>query len=80
MQRSAQDAARTARLGTGHGERIASLAERVVFHRATPAPEETLVIFYDSRANLVARGIIPAPAPVRAPQPFPGGFVPDPRG
>jgi hypothetical protein len=37
-----------------------------------------LTIHYDSRDNLMARGIIPgAPRHVQ-PQPFPGGFVPDP--
>jgi pyruvate/2-oxoglutarate dehydrogenase complex dihydrolipoamide acyltransferase (E2) component len=79
LQRPAE-ANRAARLGTGHGERLASQAERTAFRRATEAPEETLVIYYDSRANLVARGVIPTPAPIRTPQPFPGGFVPDPRG
>lgn len=78
--RQAQPAARSAPLGTGHGERLASRVERTTFQRATDAPEETLVLYYDSRANLVARGIIPAPRPDRSPVPFPGGFVPDPRG
>jgi pyruvate/2-oxoglutarate dehydrogenase complex dihydrolipoamide acyltransferase (E2) component len=79
LQRQAE-ANRAARLGTGHGERLASQAERTTFRRATEAPEETLVIYYDSRANLIARGVIPTPAPTRTPEPFPGGFVPDPRG
>jgi hypothetical protein len=34
-------------------------------------------IWYDSHANLVARGVIPQPKP-RDPQPFPAGFVADP--
>ena len=50
------------------------------FRRATSSPNETIAIHYDTRANLVARGIIPGAAPVSTPNPFPGGrFVPDPR-
>jgi hypothetical protein len=38
-------------------------------------------IFYDSRTNLIARGIIPDGNASRTHDPFPGdGFVPDPRG
>jgi len=37
-------------------------------------------IYYDSRANLIARGVIPS-APRAEPNPFPGfRFTPDPRG
>jgi hypothetical protein len=51
----------------------------VEFERRTRSPAETLAIYYDSRANLVARGVIPDPyARRRSPSPFPGGFVPDP--
>lgn len=70
-----------AKLGTGHGRSEVSRVRSVEFERATVNPEETITIFYDSRANLIARGIIrerPLPTP-REPQPFPGGFVPDPR-
>ncbi len=63
------------RLGTGHGRRESSPARYVEFERSTPWPVETIAIYYDSYRNLVARGVIPAPA--RLPQPFPG-FVPDP--
>jgi hypothetical protein len=63
------------RLGTGHGRRESSPARHVEFERATPGPVETIAIYYDSYRNLVARGVIRAPA--RLPQPFPG-FVPDP--
>ncbi len=63
------------RLGTGHGRRESSPARYVEFERSTPWPVETVAIYYDSYRNLVARGVIPAPA--RLPQPFPG-FVPDP--
>lgn len=70
------------RIGTGHGERIDSAATRVAFERATDAPDEVIAIWYDTRANLVAQGVLPKPPrPPRAPRaadPFPGGFVPDP--
>ncbi len=47
--------------------------------RAT-TPDEIIRIYYDSRRNLVARGIIPPPGRFagRVPEPFPSGFVPDP--
>lgn len=64
-------------LGTGHGRNEASEARYVDFERATSTPEETIVIHYDSRANLLARGIV-APEPRHEPQPFPARFVPDP--
>jgi hypothetical protein len=37
-------------------------------------------IHYDSRANLIALGVIPVPPGRPQPNPFPGslGFVPDP--
>lgn len=69
-----------ARLGTGHGRHEHSPAVHVAFERATSAPAEIVTLYYDSRANLLARGVIRAPvhgAP--GPRPFPG-FVPDPRG
>ncbi|HEX6529586.1 MAG TPA: hypothetical protein VF004_07205 [Burkholderiales bacterium] len=65
-------------MGTGHGRREHSPAVRVTFERATSAPAETLTLYYDSYANLVARGVVREPAQV-TPRPFPG-FVPDPRG
>ncbi|MRR50395.1 MAG: hypothetical protein EG825_05690 [Rhodocyclaceae bacterium] len=68
------------RLGTGHGERIAAPTQSTEFRRASSRPSEVIAIYYDSHANLVARGIIPAPHRPAQPQPFPGGFVPDPRG
>jgi hypothetical protein len=72
-------AAPSAPLGTGHGRREVSHAQHVAFERASSMPAETIVLHYDSRANLVARGIIREPYPVapRHPRPFPG-FVPDP--
>jgi hypothetical protein len=71
---------RQERIGTGHGERERSEVVYTDFRRATPRPSETIAIYYDTRANLVARGILPRPTPVVAPNPFPAGpFVPDPR-
>lgn len=72
------------RLGTGHGEREYAPTRYTDFERAASTPNEVLSVRYDSRANLVARGVIPRPRPIRPywpePQPFPGTFVPDPRG
>ncbi|MDR2208196.1 MAG: hypothetical protein LBE22_04400 [Azoarcus sp.] len=75
------------RLGTGHGRIEDSPVRTVKFERATKKPAEVLTIYYDSHANLAARGIIPA-RDVRVAcasrqtgcgQPFPGDrFVPDP--
>ncbi|HLB14059.1 MAG TPA: hypothetical protein VJM14_03940 [Burkholderiales bacterium] len=68
------------RIGTGHGERERSEVVYTDFRRATERPGETITIYYDTRANLIARGILPRPTPVVAPNPFPAGrFVPDPR-
>ena len=67
-----------AQIGTGHGRLETAYARYVSFERATANPTELLTIYYDSRANLVARGIIRDPLPVAPlPRPFPG-FAPDP--
>ena len=83
---AAQEAARgrilerQEKIGTGHGERERSEVVYTNFRRATSHPAETLTLYYDTQANLVARGVIPGPTPVVAPNPFPGGrFVPDPK-
>jgi hypothetical protein len=68
------------KLGTGHGERVAAPTEYTNFRRASSVPVEVITIYYDSRVNLMARGIIPEPRPVVRPNPFPGGFAPDPKG
>jgi len=68
-------------LGTGHGRQEYSPAMHVTFERATGTPAEVITLYYDSHANLLARGIIRDPvqdAPLQ-PRPFPG-FVPDPSG
>ena len=80
----AQDAAPSrkdeARLGTGHGERISAPTQYTDFRRATGSPSEIVTIHYNSYANLLAQGIVPRPRPQTAePNPFPGGFTPDPR-
>jgi hypothetical protein len=68
------------RLGTGHGRRMDSGAVYTAFERASDDPDDVIRIYYDSRKNLVARGIIPSPERMarRLPDPFPQGFVPDP--
>ena len=65
-------------LATGHGRREESPVRYVDFERATAQPAETLVIRYDSYANLVAMGVIPTYGRRGAPRPFPGAFAPDP--
>jgi hypothetical protein len=50
----------------------------VAFERESDAPNEVVIIHYDTYANLMARGVIPQSP--RWPSPFPGGFVPDPPG
>ena len=68
------------RIGTGHGERERSDVTHTQFRRASPTPAEMLTIYYDSRENLAARGIIPAAPWAGEPRPFPQmRFVPDPR-
>jgi hypothetical protein len=69
------------KLGTGHGEREASHITRVEFTRESDSPNEIIRIRYDSRENLIARGIISAKYAWR--NPFPSAFprdsyVPDP--
>ncbi|MBL8397537.1 MAG: hypothetical protein JNL84_05240 [Candidatus Accumulibacter sp.] len=73
------DSSPARRLGTGHGERIVSPTQYTDFRRASESPAEIVSIRYDSHANLLAQGIIPRKAhPAPAPDPFPGGFTPDP--
>ncbi len=65
------------RLGTGHGRNESSPARYTHFERASSTPAEVVSIYYDSRANLIARGVI-RETPWREPQAFPGPFVRDP--
>lgn len=67
------------RLGTGHGEREWSRVTTTTFQRASSRPAEQIAIWYDSYANLAARGIVPRrPLASTEPNPFPNGFVADP--
>jgi hypothetical protein len=68
------------RLGTGHGRSEYSAAYETAFERLSDSPEEVISIWYNSRRNLVAQGVIAQPrwTAQRQPNPFPGGFVPDP--
>ena len=70
------------RLGTGHGERLASNIIYTDFRRASERPAEVIAIYYDSYTNLLAQGVIPTGHAIE-PRPFPGPFadhfVPDPR-
>ena len=70
------------KLGTGHGARENAWVNYTQFERAQSTPDEVITIYYDSRDNLVAQGVIPAPRYAPVPQPFPVqpqiGFVPDP--
>jgi len=75
------DAAAAPSLGTGHGRREWSPAQRVAFERASSQPDQRVAIRYERRENLVAMGVLPdTRRPWREPDPFPGalGFVPDP--
>ena len=77
----AAGAARDERLGTGHGEREYAPTTHTSFERASDRPNEVVRIRYDSHDNLVALGVIrPRRAAPAMPEPFPAGFVPDPRG
>ena len=73
------------RLGTGHGQREYAPIRYTEFKRASHSPSEVLSLRYDSRSNLVSRGILPKPRPSwhkpdwQQAEPFPGDFVPDPR-
>jgi len=72
------DSAERERLGTGHGAREYAPVTSVEFERRSARPEQIVTLFYDSRTNLIERGIIPRPTPYHQPQPFPQVFVPDP--
>lgn len=71
------------RLGTAHGQREWSVSRRTTFERLSSAPQDLIEIAYDSHANLVLSGVIPAPIARARPFPIdsgddPRGFVPDP--
>ncbi len=66
-------------LGTGFGQRERDQVRDVDFERASRDPDEVITLYYDTRAHLVARGVLP-PMSVspRQPEPFPNRFVADP--
>ena len=79
-QSAAADAA-SSKLGTGHGQREWSVAQRTAFERASASPEQVSQLEYDSFERLVAAGVIADPYASPRPRPFPSnhaGFVPDP--
>lgn len=77
-----QRAPASPQLGTGHGERETSYTHHTTFERRSAQPDEVITIRYDSRDNLLARGVIPPDEP-RRPNAFPDAptarYVPDPR-
>jgi hypothetical protein len=67
-------------IGTGHGERRYDPVAQTQFERDSARPNQRLALFYDSHDALVARGVINERRPYgQQPDPFPVGFVPDPR-
>ncbi len=68
------------KLGTGHGARERSVVGTTSFERASSEPDEVITLYYDSRPNLIAQGVLPDHYRIarHRPQPFPGGFVPNP--
>lgn len=79
--KSFADAASAESLGTAHGARRYDQARQVDFRRASRDPAEHSRLYYDSRDNLIAAGILPPhylPRDPRRADPFPLGFVPDP--
>ena len=76
---TAAERAAKPQLGTGHGRQEHSPARFVEFERASHAPAQVLSLYYDSRANLAAHGVLREPPVAPLPRPFPG-FAPDPRG
>lgn len=69
------------KLGTAHGQRESSVVSSTAFERQSAQPDEVVLIRYDSRANLVALGVIRQPHHQPAPNAFPESptaYVPDP--
>jgi len=66
-------------LGTGHGQRRWSPVNYQSFKRESSNPSQTIAYRYDTEQRLRQMGInIPRHYHKRQPNPFPGGFVPDP--
>lgn len=66
-------------LGTGHGQRRYDPVTQTEFERESVRPNQRIALYYDSVEALIARGIIRDRDHGRQPDPFPIGFVPDPR-
>ncbi len=70
------------RLGTAHGQRESSVVGHTTFERLQNQPNEVISIRYDSRANLIASGVIREATEPRWPRAFPQSddlrYVPDP--
>ena len=75
---SASPYAQRQQLGTGHGERRYDPVVQTQFERDSRWPNQRVALYYDSWVALAARGIV-SPSPRGEPEPFPLGFVPDPR-
>jgi hypothetical protein len=77
--KGARAAKADAPLGTGFGQRERDEVHDVDFERASSEPDQVITLYYDTRAHLIARGVLPeAPTWPREPEVFPGRFVPDP--
>jgi hypothetical protein len=66
-------------LGTGHGERRYDPVAQTQFERDSRWPNQRIALYYDSWEALAARGVIRSRPWGGDPEPFPLGFVPDPR-
>jgi hypothetical protein len=66
-------------LGTGHGERRYDPVAQTQFERDSRWPNQRIALYYDSWEALAARGVIRTRPYGEGPDPFPLGFVPDPR-
>jgi hypothetical protein len=76
-------AERESNIGTEYGEQQYSAVSEVPFERAHPrTPERVITLRYDDYQGLVARGVLPRPAPrpvYHGPSAFPvNGFAPPP--
>lgn len=79
QRKSESRAKRSPKLGTGHGRSEHSQVVYTEFARASDKPDEIISIYYDSRRNLIAQGVIPVYSHNwQKPDPFPNRFVPDP--
>ena len=78
MAEAAAPPAQRQALGTGHGERRFDPVGQTRFERDGDRPGQRIALYYDSWEALEARGIVAARVPGE-PDPFPLGFVPDPR-